>query len=124
VHCVVITAVCPVATTLLIEQLVGQTQRDTRALLYSHLQIATTNLYQVLWLALAHTHMLIQDITWRLSLVPRPCVALRLVVPVTINGMGISREAIGATLFSSFVSSVTVVNLFAPGLAGVVGLFI
>lgn len=47
----------------------------------------------------------------------------RLVVPVTINGMGISREAIGATVFSSSVSSVTV-NLFAPGLAGVVGLFI
>lgn len=47
-----------------------------------------------------------------------------LVVPVTINGMGISREAIGATMFSSSVSSVTMVNLFAPRLAGIVGLFI
>ena len=35
-------------------------------------------------------------------------------MPVTANGMGISREAIGATMFSSFVSSVTVVNLFCP----------
>lgn len=48
----------------------------------------------------------------------------RLIVPVTINGMGISREAIGATMFSSSVSSVTMVNLFAPRLAGIVGLFI